>query len=48
MNFAGSIVDNFIMHDFYTHKSFFRPLYATKRDNLTPKTGYLLTCTVMI
>ena len=49
MNFAGSIVDNFIMLRVFTPtRAYFRPLYATKKDKITPKTGYLLTCTVII
>ena len=29
-------------------RAYFQPLYDTKKNKLTPKTGYLLTCTVII
>ena len=49
MNVAGSIVDNFIMLRFlHPQELIFGHSTIQKKDKLTPKTGYLLTCTVMI
>ena len=37
-----------LCYDFYTHKSLFSAALRYKKGKLTPETGYLHTCTVMI